>query len=304
MKKDFLGVLDLTEEEIRALLAKAHEMKARTRAGKPDDSLRGRTLAMIFHKPSLRTRVSFETGMAQQGGHALYIEDKEIGMGKRESIEDIARVLSRYVSAIMIRTFGHDNAEKLARASSVPVINGLTDYLHPCQILADIMTVQERLGTIDGMTVAFLGDGNNVANSWIEAAIRLPFRLVVGVPAGFEPDAGLLAEAKGGRGEVRVVNDPREAVYGANVIYTDVWASMGQEADAERKAKAMRPFQVNDDLLGEADPAAIVLHCLPAHRGEEITHEVIEGPRSAVFDEAENRLHAQKALVTSLILRG
>jgi ornithine carbamoyltransferase len=303
MKKDFLGVLDLTEEEIRALLAKAREMKARTRAGKPDDSLRGRTLAMIFHKPSLRTRVSFETGMAQQGGHALYIEDKEIGMGKRESIEDIARVLSRYVSAIMIRTFGHDNAEKLARASSVPVINGLTDYLHPCQILADIMTVQERLGTIDGMTVAFLGDGNNVANSWIEAAIRLPFRLVVGVPAGFEPDTGLLAQAKTGRGEVRVVNDPREAVYGANVIYTDVWASMGQEADAERKAKAMRPFQVNDDLLGEADPAAIVLHCLPAHRGEEITHEVIEGPRSAVFDEAENRLHAQKALVTSLILR-
>jgi len=303
MKKDFLGVLDLSEEEIRALLARASEMKARTHAGQIDDSLRAKTLAMIFHKPSLRTRVSFETGMAQQGGHAIYIEDKEIGMGKRETIEDIARVLSRYVDAIMIRTFGHEIAEGLARAASVPVVNGLTDYLHPCQILADILTVQERLGTIDGMTVAFLGDGNNVANSWIEAAIRLPFKLNVGVPRGFEPDAGLLAQARGGRGSVRVVNDPREAVYGANVVYTDVWASMGQEADAERKAKSMRPYQVNDDLLGEADPGAIVLHCLPAHRGEEITHEVMEGPRSAVFDEAENRLHVQKALVTSLILR-
>ncbi|MFN0150693.1 MAG: ornithine carbamoyltransferase [bacterium] len=303
MKKDFLGVLDLTEEEIRAVLARASQMKARTHAGEIDDSLRAKTLAMIFHKPSLRTRVSFETGMAQQGGHAVYIEDKEIGMGKRETIEDIARVLSRYVDAIMIRTFGHDIAEGLARAASVPVINGLTDYLHPCQILADILTVQERLGTIDGMTVAFLGDGNNVANSWIEAAIRLPFQLTIGVPRGFEPDAALLAQARNGRGSVRVVNDPREAVYGANVLYTDVWASMGQEADAERKAKSMRPFQVNDDLLGEADPGAIVLHCLPAHRGEEITHEVIEGPRSAVFDEAENRLHVQKALVTSLILR-
>lgn len=303
MKKDFLGVLDLTEEEIRALLARAAEMKARTRAGQVDDSLRSKTLAMIFHKPSLRTRVSFETGMAQQGGHAIYIEDKEIGMGKRETIEDIARVLSRYVDAIMIRTFGHDIAEGLARAATVPVVNGLTDYLHPCQILADILTVQERLGTIDGMTVAFLGDGNNVANSWIEAAIRLPFKLHVGVPRGFEPDAGLLAAARNGRGTVRVVNDPREAVYGANVVYTDVWASMGQEAEAERKAKSMRPYQVNDDLLGEADPGAIVLHCLPAHRGEEITHEVMEGPRSAVFDEAENRLHVQKALVTSLILR-
>ncbi len=303
MKRDFLGILDLTEAEIRAVLASAAEMKARRRAGRLDAPLAGRTLAMIFQKPSLRTRISFEVGMLELGGHAIYIEDREVGLGKRESIEDVGRVLSRYVSAIMARTFGHDLAVGLARAAGVPVINGLTDHLHPCQVLADILTVQERLGRVDGVSVAFLGDGNNVANSWIELAIRLPIRLTVGVPEGFEPDRGLLDEAtRGARGEVRVANDPKEAVRGADVIYTDVWASMGQEAEGERKARAMRPFQVNAALLAGAAPRHVVLHCLPAHRGEEITHDVLEGPSSAVFDEAENRLHVQKALLAFLIL--
>ena len=303
MKRDFLGILDLTEAEIRGLLARAAEMKARRRGGLAEKPLAGRTLAMIFQKPSLRTRVSFEVGMLELGGHAIYIEDREVGLGKRESLDDIARVLSRYVSAIMARTFGHDLAVGLARAASVPVINGLTDYLHPCQILADFLTVQERLGRTDGVRIAFLGDGNNVANSWIELAIRLPIRIVIGVPEGFEPDKGLIERAaREGRGEVRVVHDPKEAVRGVDVIYTDVWASMGQEAEAERKARAMRPFQVNAGLAALAAPDAIILHCLPAHRGEEITHDVLEGPRSAVFDEAENRLHAQKALLAFLIL--
>jgi ornithine carbamoyltransferase len=302
MKRDFLGILDLSEAEIRALLARAAELKARLRGGLVERTLAGRTLAMLFSKPSLRTRVSFEVGMAQLGGHALYVEDKEIGMGQREAIEDIARVLSRYVSAIMIRTFGHEIAEGLARHASVPVINGLTDALHPCQILADLLTVQERLGRIDGVAVTFLGDGNNVANSWIEAAIRLPIHLVVAVPEGFEPDAALLAEAaRAARGEVRVAHDPLDAARGAHVLYTDVWASMGQEADAERKARAMRPFQLNAALSAKAAPDHIVLHCLPAHRGEEITRDVLEGPHSAVFDEAENRLHVQKALLVALI---
>ncbi len=303
MKKDFLGILDLTEAELRALLARAAEMKERQKRGLPDRSLAGRSLAMLFSKPSLRTRVSFEVGMNQLGGSAIYIEDKEIGMGKREAIEDVARVLSRYVSASMIRTFGHEIAEGLARHATVPVINGLTDYLHPCQILADLLTVQERLGRLDGVRVVFLGDGNNVANSWIEAAARLPIHLTVGVPEGFEPDAKLMAVvARSGRGEARVVYDPKEAVRGADVIYTDVWASMGQEADAEKKARAMRPFQVNAALLAGAAPGHIVLHCLPAHRGEEITHDVFESAASAVFDEAENRLHAQKALLATLLV--
>lgn len=303
MKKDFLGILDLSEQEIRDLLADAARLKERRASGLSERSLGGRTLVMLFSKPSLRTRVSFEVGMAELGGYALYVEDKEIGMGKREAIEDIARVLSRYAHAIMIRTFGHDIAEGLARHATVPVINGLTDFLHPCQILADLLTVKERLGRLDGVRVAFLGDGNNVANSWIEAAVRLPIRLVVGVPEGFEPDRGLLdLAARSGRGEARVVHDPKEAVRGADVVYTDVWASMGQEAEAERKARAMRPFQVNGALLAAAAPGHVVLHCLPAHRGEEIAHEVIEGPASAVFDEAENRLHVQKALLVRLLV--
>lgn len=303
MKKDFLSILDVSAGELVGLLDKADAMKARLREGRPDESLKGRTLGMIFHKPSLRTRVSFEVGMAQSGGHALYIEDREIGMGTRESIEDVARVLSRYVNAIMIRTFAHKIAVDLAGSATVPVINGLTDRLHPCQILADLMTVRERLGRIDGVTVTFLGDGNNVANSWIAAAVRLPFSLRVVVPPGFEPDAELLQMAsRQGKGDVRVLHDPAEGVSGANVVYTDVWASMGQEEQAEKKARAMRPFQVNDELLARAADDAIVLHCLPAHRGEEITHAVMEGPRSVVFDEAENRLHAQKALVSALIL--
>lgn len=302
MKRDFLGILDLTEAEIRALLLRAAEMKARRHTPNAEKPLAGRSLAMIFQKPSLRTRISFEVAMHELGGQALYIEDREVGLGKRESIEDVARVLSRYVSAIMARTFGHDLAVGLARAASVPVINGLTDHLHPCQILADFLTVHERVGRTDGVRIAFLGDGNNVANSWIELAIRLPIRLTVGVPEGFEPDAALLAEARhGARGDVRVVHDPKEAVREADVVYTDVWASMGQEADAESKARAMRPFQVNAALLAHAAPGAIVLHCLPAHRGEEITHDVMEGPQSAVFDEAENRLHVQKALLAFLL---
>lgn len=301
-KRDFLTVLDLDRRELESLLDEAASLKQAVRAGSHGAPLAGKILALIFHKPSLRTRVSFEAGMSRLGGSALYITDKEIGMGSREAISDVARVLSRYVDGIMIRTFAHSWVEDLARHATVPVINGLTDDYHPCQILADLQTVRESFPSLDGIHVSFIGDGNNVARSWMNAARRLPIRVTLCCPEGYNVPAEFLAAVRADAGDrVNVVHDPVDGVNGAHVLYTDVWASMGQEAEAEARKAVFRPFQVNGNLLAAADPSAIVLHCLPAHRGEEITDEVLDGPRSRVFDQAENRMHAQNALLVRLL---
>jgi ornithine carbamoyltransferase len=257
---------------------------------------------MIFQKASTRTRVSFEVGMARLGGHALFLSQADTQIGRGEPVRDTARVLSRYVDGIVIRTFRHETAEELAAWASVPVINGLTDDHHPCQVLADLMTAQERGIDLRRMKVAFIGDGNNVANSWVEAAHRLGFSLRVACPRGFEPNGRILREASAsGKGDVRIVRDPSEAAKDADVLYTDVWTSMGQEKERRRRLRAFRGYCIDDSLLRAARKGAIVMHCLPAHRGEEITEEVMEGPRSAVFDEAENRMHIQMALLSRLI---
>ncbi len=301
-KRDFLTVTDLTAAELTDTLELAATLKEEHRQGRLRRPLEGRVLGLVFHKPSLRTRVSFESGMARLGGYAIYISNQEIGMGTREAVGDIAQVLSRYVDGIMIRTFSHAWVEELAAKASVPVINGLTDSFHPCQIVADLLTVKENVDTLRGKRVAFIGDGNNVAKSWMNAARRLPIEVVLGCPAGFEPEAEFLDAVRAEVGDrVRVAHDPAEAVEGADVIYTDVWASMGQEQEKEARAKVFAPFQVNRDLVAAAGPEAIVLHCLPAHRGQEITDEVIDGPRSRVFDQAENRMHAQNALLVRLL---
>jgi ornithine carbamoyltransferase len=261
--------------------------------------LPGRVLAMVFHKPSLRTRVSFEVGMIELGGSAMYISDQEIKMGSRESIEDVARVLSRYVDCIMIRTFDHSICERLASASMVPVINGLTDLLHPCQVMGDLLTAYEKQKDLTAMKVAFIGDANNVANSWINAALVLGFELVIAHPEGYPPNPDIMKSASSAA--VKTVSDPKAAADGADVLYTDVWASMGQEKEADERRNAFRVFRIDDAVLSSAKPDAIVMHCLPAHRGEEITDEVMDGPHSAVLDQAENRLHMQKALLTWLV---
>jgi ornithine carbamoyltransferase len=297
-KRDFLAIPDFKREELLALLDRAHRMKAGDERGTP---LAGRSLAMIFRKSSTRTRVSFEVGMTQLGGHALFLSDRDSQMGRGESLHDTARVLSRYVDGIMIRTFGHDEVEELAREASIPVINGLTDLLHPCQILADLQTVQEEFGPdLDNKVVAWIGDGNNVAHSWINAAYRLGFDLRLACPEGFDPNEDILARAHSAA-NVMLTRDPREAVEGAHVVTTDVWASMGQETEATSRAGAFRGFTVDRPLMARAAAEAIFLHCLPAHRGEEVSAEVIDGPDSRVFSEAENRLHAQKALLAELL---
>ena len=296
-KRDFLAIDDLSRDELLALLELAGRMKRGEYEERP---LEGKTLAMIFTKSSTRTRVSFEVGAAQLGGHALFLSSRDIQLGRGEPIRDMARVLSRYVDGIMIRTFDHADVEELARFATVPVINGLTDYNHPCQILADLQTVHEEFGTVADRTVAWIGDGNNMAHSWIEAAGVLGFELRIASPAGYEPSAQLLA-AWAGRARVSVTDAPLEAARGAHVITTDVWASMGQEAEQELRARAFAGFVVDEGLMGQAHPRAVFLHCLPAHRGEEVSEAVLEGPQSRVFDEAENRLHAQKALMAMLM---
>jgi ornithine carbamoyltransferase len=296
--RHFLAIPDLSREELYDVLALAHQLKSGARSDRP---LGGRTLAMIFAKSSTRTRVSFEAGMFQLGGHALFLSSRDIQLGRGEPIRDTARVLSRYVDGLMIRTFAQEDVNELAKYATVPVINGLTDLLHPCQILADLMTLQEQLGEdLGGVRVAWIGDGNNVANSWLNAAGRLRFELRIACPEGYEPDAITLQRARAAT-TVRLVRDPAEAAAGAHVVTTDVWASMGQEEQALERAASFAGYQVNDGLMALADPSAIFLHCLPAHRGEEVTEEVFEGPRSFVFDEAENRLHAQKALLIRLL---
>ncbi|UCG51415.1 MAG: ornithine carbamoyltransferase [Candidatus Latescibacterota bacterium] len=304
-QKDFVSIADYTAAEVGEIIDLAIAQKAELMSGRLEPTLKGKTLGCIFHKPSLRTRVSFEVAMHQLGGDSLYLTDQEIGIGSREAPQDVARVLSRYVSAIMIRTFDHSVVETLARFATIPVINGLTDLLHPCQVLADLMTIQEHRGNLDNLTVAFIGDGNNVARSWINAAAKLSLRVVLGCPPGFGVEKEFVDRAlDGSSGRYTEVNDPVEAVKEADVLYTDVWASMGQESEAEKRKKAFAPFQLNSSLVAKAPDHAVVLHCLPAHRGEEITDDVIESQRSLVFDEAENRLHVQRALLSSLVPSG
>jgi len=295
--RHFLAIPDLARGELLALLGLAERMRRGAYAARP---LAGRTLAMLFTKSSTRTRVSFEVGTFQLGGHALFLSGRDVQLGRGEPVADTARVLSRYADGIMIRTYAHAEVEELARHAGVPVINGLTDFLHPCQVLADLLTVHQHLGGVEGRRVAWVGDGNNMANSWLDAAYRLGFDLALACPEGYEPDGELLARAQSAA-RVTLVRDPREAVEGADVVSTDVWASMGHEAEQEQRARAFARYQVDPALMDHAARDAIFLHCLPAHRGEEVTAEVIDGPRSRVWDEAENRLHVQKALMAALI---
>ncbi len=296
-KRDFLAVTDFTKAELHQVLQLAARMKRGEERGKP---LAGKTLGMIFAKSSTRTRVSFEVGASQLGGHALFLSSRDIQLGRGEPIRDTARVLSRYVDGLMIRTFAQEDVEELARFASVPVINGLTDLLHPCQVMADLMTVQEALGGWEGKVVAWIGDGNNMANSWLNAAAALGFELRLACPEGYEPNHHIFEDAQR-RTTVSITEDPDEAAEGAHVLTTDVWASMGQEGEAEARKISFRGYVVDEDLMALADPSAIFLHCLPAHRGEEVTEAVFEGPQSKVWDEAENRLHVQKAIMSTLM---
>jgi len=296
-KRDFLAITDFSRDELTQLLERARLQKA----GADSARLTGKTLAMIFQKSSTRTRVSFEVGMTQLGGHALFLSDRDSQIGRGEPVHDTAKVLSRYVDGIMIRTFSHADAEELAAHASVPVINGLTDLLHPCQIIADLQTIAEEFGSEHASrTVAWIGDGNNMANSWLNAASRLGFSLRLACPEGYDPDPEILARAEG-EADVVLTRDPSEAVQGADVVTTDVWASMGQEEEAAERSVAFEGFLVDEALMAQAAPSAIFLHCLPAHRGEEVTAAVIDGPQSRVFNEAENRLHAQKAIMLEIM---
>ena len=304
MKKDFLVITDMTTDDIHQTFRLARELKEKTKRGKKHALLEGQTLAMIFQKPSARTRVSFEVGMFQLGGHALYLAPTDIGLGKRESVADVARVLSRYNHGIMARVFGHDIVEALARHASIPVINGLSDLVHPCQVIGDMLTILEHRGRFDGLKLAYVGDGNNLANSWINIASRIPMQLNLAVPQGYDPDETTLEKGREvGISEINLLRDPKEAVKGVDFIYTDVWASMGQEKETEKRKKIFKEYQVNEALVAEAKPDVKVLHCLPAHRGDEITDGVMDGPHSIVFDEAENRMHIQKAIMVRLMRR-
>ncbi|MBC7237252.1 MAG: ornithine carbamoyltransferase [Chloroflexi bacterium] len=305
MKRDFLSLADLTPAQVRGLLALALKLKAEWASGKNAAPLAGKTLAMIFQKPSLRTRVSFDVGMAQLGGRAVYLSPDEIRLGERESIPDVARVLSRYVDAIMARVFTHDHVVELARWATVPVINGLSDFNHPCQGLADLLTVLEKKGTLYGVKLAYVGDGNNVLHSLLFGAAQTGMHLVAATPKGYEPLDQVVKQAQALAAEtgalIYITHDPREAVRGADVIYTDTWTSMGQEAEAAQRRQIFPPYQVNAELVSLAKAEVGVMHCLPAHRGEEITDEIADGPHSWLFDQAENRLHAQKAILADLL---
>lgn len=297
--RHFLSLMDLSPTELNTLLKRAVELKALQRQGVIYEPLKNRVLGMIFEKASTRTRVSFEAGMIQLGGQAIFLSPRDTQLGRGEPVEDSARVLSRMCDAIMIRTFAHETLDTFAAHSQVPVINGLTDDLHPCQLLADMQTFMEHRGSIQGKTVAWVGDGNNMCNTFIQAAIQFDFQLRVACPKGYEPDAQLVAQA-GDR--VLITQDPAEAVTGAHLINTDVWASMGQEDEADARIKRFTPYQVTPAMLDLADDSVIFMHCLPAHRGEEVSAELMDDPRSVVWDQAENRLHAQKALVEFLLV--
>ncbi len=296
--RHYLTVSDLSAAELQNLLGRAAEIKRQLYAGDPPALFHGRVLAMVFEKSSTRTRVSFESGMAKLGGHAIFLSPRDTHLGRGEPVEDTARIISRMADAIVVRTFAHERIEKFAAHSLVPVINALTDYQHPCQVLADVQTYVEHRGDIAGRTVVWVGDGNNMCNSFIEAAERFDFTLRIAGPPGYEPDGQLIASS-GAR--VELFHDALEAVRDADLIVTDVWASMGQEEEQARRLEDFSGFQVNAQLLSAARPDTLVMHCLPAHRGEEISTEVLEGPNSVVWDEAENRLHAQMALLEFLL---
>ena len=296
-KRDVLTLRDLTRADLDEVLSLAAVLKQERKEGHQRPLLAGKKLALVFQKPSLRTRATFDIGMTELGGSTLFLGPDEVHLGERETPADCARVLCRLVDIIVVRTFAQDIVAEMAQFGSVPVINALSDLYHPCQVLADLLTLQECKGRLEGLRVVFVGDGNNVAHSWLLAAEKLPFRFTLACPEGFEPDRGILDSVVSAGAEVAVTHDPAEAVSGADAIYTDVWASMGQESEAGARQDAFAAFQVNRELVARAKDDVVVMHCLPAHRGEEITDEVIEGPHSVVFDQAENRLHAQKALV-------
>lgn len=302
MKKDFLSVYDLDPGDFQIIFQKAHKLKKMLKEGISYHPLSGKTLGMIFEKSSTRTRISFEVGIYQLGGMALFLSSRDTQLGRGEEISDTARVMSRYLDAVVIRTYSQRFVEEFARHSTIPIINGLTDQEHPCQIVSDLFTVIEQKGSCEGLKIAYVGDGNNIAHSWIDAAARLPFQLSLACPEKYKPDADILKRGKkDAKMAITVHVDPSEAVLDADVIYTDVWTSMGQEAEKEERTKIFKAYQVNQELLVRAKKNVIVMHCLPAHRGDEITDEVIDGPHSVVIDQAENRLHVQKAIMEILI---
>ncbi|HZK24856.1 MAG TPA: ornithine carbamoyltransferase [Oscillospiraceae bacterium] len=303
--RDFLSVNDFTPDELLEILTFAQELKIKQRTGQAAALLPGKTLGMIFQKASTRTRVSFEAGMFQLGGYALYLSAADMQIGRGEEIKDTARVLSRYLDGIMIRTYAHRDVEELAAYAEIPVINGLTDLLHPCQAMADLLTILEQQGTLSGLKLAYLGDGNNMAHSLLLACSKLGINVAVASPLGYQPSAAIVADAQANAQKhgstVTVTTEPAAAAADADVLYTDVWASMGQEAEQMSRAKIFKSYQLNNQLLAQAKSEAIVMHCLPAHRGEEISEEVLEGPQAVVFDQAENRLHVQKAIMAKLL---
>lgn len=303
MKKDLLSILDLSREELREILDDADRLKMLRREGRPHEFLLGKALALVFEKASTRTRISFEVGMAELGGHALFLNPQDLQIGRGEEIRDTARVMSRYVSGMMIRAYKHATIEEFARYSPVPVINGLSDIEHPCQILADLMTIREHFGSFGELTLAWIGDGNNVCNSLVLASALAGYRIRVASPDKYRVSEEVVARAHAGGGEVILLRDPAEAVKDAQVVVTDTWISMGEEGDRENRIQAFRGYTVDDALMRRAAPDAIFMHCLPAHRGHEVADEVIEGPQSVVFDEAENRLHAQKAVLVRMMGR-
>lgn len=301
MKKDLISIKDMTPRDVGEIFEMTARLKANPR--KFSTSLESKTLALLFQKPSNRTRVSFEVGMYQLGGNALYLSPEEINLGVREPVKDVARTLSRYVDGIVIRTFSHKNVEELASYASIPVINGLSDFSHPCQALADFYTIKEKMGSLEGRLLAYIGDGNNVCTSLVFLGALTGVRIHVAAPQGYEPQAQVIktAQALSGNAVIRVFNDPKQAAEQADILYTDVWASMGMESEAQARREAFASYQIDAGVLARAAQGAIVMHCLPAHRGEEITDEVIEGAQSVVFDQAENRLHVQKAILMKLM---
>jgi ornithine carbamoyltransferase len=305
MTKHFLTLADFSQADLHRYLERAIKLKEATLAGKRNRSLEGKILGLVFEKPSLRTRVTFEVGMRQLGGDSIYLSAQEVQLGVRESVADVARNLERWIDGIVLRTFRHEVAEELARHSSIPVINGLTDLVHPCQVFSDMLTVLEKKGRLEGLRVGYVGDGNNLASSWLLGAAIMGMELTVACPKGYEPDKGILSEAKKRAKEsgakLTITHVPEKAARNADVIYTDVWTSMGKEKEGARRRAAFKGFQVNGALVDAAGKDVLVMHCLPAHRGEEITDEVLDGPNSVVFDQAENRLHAQKVLLETLL---
>ena len=303
--KNLVSINDLSREEVAQILQTSEIIKLRHYSNEEQPLLKGKVLGMIFQKPSLRTRVSFETGMIQLGGQAIYLGPNDIKLGQREATKDIAQVLSRYVSGIMARTFSHEIMLELAKYSSVPVINGLSEFLHPCQVLGDLLTVKEKKGRLSNLKLAYIGDGNNVAHSLLFGAVKVGMDIVLATPPGYEPKEEIVNLAKEDankiNSKIEIIHDPKEAVDGADVIYTDVWTSMGFEKESEIRKDVFKPYQINQDLIDKAKDDVIILHCLPAHRGEEITDEIIDGPHSVVIDQAENRLHAQKGVLALLL---